>query len=138
MIIVHLEVSCVDSLVFGQRLKYFRKRNNYTLVQLGETVRKPAPYLSQLENGLAEPRVSFVRELAAALDCTPADLLDPEPFAITDLLLREACMEVVDCDLLGKMQILNSELAKKRNVLSGRPVLSLIYQYFKVSEHVQS
>ena len=79
MIIVHLEVSCVDSLVFGQRLKYFRKRNNYTLVQLGETVQKPAPYLSQLENGLAEPRVNFVRELAAALDCTPADLLDPEP-----------------------------------------------------------
>ena len=61
------------------KIKYFRKRNNYTLVQLGETVQKPAPYLSQLENGLAEPRVSFVRELAAALDCTPADLLDPEP-----------------------------------------------------------
>ena len=79
MLIVYLEVSYVDSLIFGQRLKYFRKRNNYTLVQLGETVRKPAPYLSQLENGLAEPRVSFVRELAAALDCTPADLLDPEP-----------------------------------------------------------
>ncbi|MEC7578469.1 MAG: helix-turn-helix domain-containing protein, partial [Actinomycetota bacterium] len=79
MLIVYLEVSYLDSLMFGQRLKYFRKRNNYTLVQLGETVRKPAPYLSQLENGLAEPRVSFVRELAAALDCTPADLLDPEP-----------------------------------------------------------
>ena len=69
----------MDSLVFGQRLKHYRKRNKYTLEQLGKAVRKPAPYLSQLENGLAEPRVSFVRELAAALDCTPADLLDPEP-----------------------------------------------------------
>jgi len=69
----------VDSLVFGQRLKYYRKRNNYTLVQLGKIINKPAPYLSQLENGIMEPRVTLIRELASALDCTPSDLLDPEP-----------------------------------------------------------
>ena len=69
----------MDSLVLGQRLKYYRKRNNYTLVELGKVVNKPAPYLSQLENGIAEPRVGLVRELASALDCTPSDLLDPEP-----------------------------------------------------------
>ena len=69
----------VDSLVFGQRLKYYRKRNNYTLVQLGKIISKPAPYLSQLENGIMEPRVTLIRELASALDCTPSDLLDPEP-----------------------------------------------------------
>ena len=69
----------MDSLVFGQRLKHFRKRNNYTLAQLGALIHKPAPYLSQLENGLTEPRVSLVRDLASVLDCTPADLLDPEP-----------------------------------------------------------
>ena len=65
----------MDSLVFGQRLKHFRKRNNYTLAELGALVHKPAPYLSQLENGLTEPRVSLVRDLATVLDCTPADLL---------------------------------------------------------------
>ena len=69
----------MDSLVLGQRLKYYRKRNNYTLVELGKVVNKPAPYLSQLENGITEPRVGLVRELASALDCTPSDLLDPEP-----------------------------------------------------------
>ena len=69
----------MDSLVFGQRLKYYRKRNNYTLVQLGEIINKPAPYLSQLENGIMEPRVTLIREIASALDCTPSDLLDPEP-----------------------------------------------------------
>ena len=69
----------MDSLVFGQRLKYYRKRNNYTLVQLGKIINKPAPYLSQLENGIMEPRVTLIRELASALDCTPSDLLDPEP-----------------------------------------------------------
>ena len=69
----------MDSLVFGQRLIYYRKRNNYTLVQLGKIINKPAPYLSQLENGIMEPRVTLIRELASALDCTPSDLLDPEP-----------------------------------------------------------
>ena len=69
----------MDSLVLGQRLKYYRKRNNYTLVELGKVVNTPAPYLSQLENGIAEPRGGLVRELASALDCTPSDLLDPEP-----------------------------------------------------------
>ena len=69
----------MDSLVFGQRLRYYRKRNNYTLVQLGKIINKPAPYLSQLENGIMEPRVTLIRELASALDCTPSDLLDPEP-----------------------------------------------------------
>ena len=69
----------MDSLVFGQRLKYYHKRNNYTLVQLGNIINKPAPYLSQLENGIMEPRVTLIRELASALDCTPSDLLDPEP-----------------------------------------------------------
>ncbi len=69
----------MDSLVFGQRLRYFRKRNSYTLTELGKLINRPAPYLSQLENGNSEPRVSLVGELASVLDCTPADLLDPEP-----------------------------------------------------------
>jgi XRE family transcriptional regulator, fatty acid utilization regulator len=42
-------------------------------------VGKPASYLSQLENGHREPRLSTVGELAAALDCSPAELLDPTP-----------------------------------------------------------
>ena len=69
----------MDSLVFGQRLRYYRKKNNYTLTELGELIKRPAPYLSQLENGNSEPRVSLVSEIASILDCTPADLLDPEP-----------------------------------------------------------
>ena len=69
----------MDSLVFGQRLRYFRKRNGYTLTELGKLINRPAPYLSQLENGNSEPRVSLVGEIASILDCTPADLLDPEP-----------------------------------------------------------
>ena len=64
-----------DPLVFGQRLRYFRKQSGATLDELGETVGRSASYLSQLENGHREPRLSTVNELASALNCRPADLL---------------------------------------------------------------
>jgi transcriptional regulator with XRE-family HTH domain len=65
----------LDPLVFGQRLRYLRKRASLTLDALGESVGRSASYLSQLENGHREPRLSTVSELAAALGCGPADLL---------------------------------------------------------------
>ena len=46
-----------------------------TLEALGEVVGRPASYLSQLENGHREPRLSTVNQLAAALGCRPGDLL---------------------------------------------------------------
>ena len=69
----------VDALVFGHRLRYQRRRRELTLAELGELVGRPAPYLSQLENGRIEPRLSLLGELAAALGCTAADLLNAEP-----------------------------------------------------------
>lgn len=69
----------VDTLMFGQRLRHERRRCGLTLAQLGERIGRPAPYLSQLENGHTEPRLSLVGELAAALGCATADLVDPSP-----------------------------------------------------------
>ncbi len=50
-----------------------------TLNDLGARVGRPAPYLSLVENGRKEPRLSQIAEIAAALDVPVADLLDPEP-----------------------------------------------------------
>ena len=50
-----------------------------TLDALGAAVGRPAPYLSLLENGKKEPKVSLVLELAAALDVDITELLDPTP-----------------------------------------------------------
>ena len=68
-----------DPLVLGQRIRYHRRRRGMTLDDLGAQVGRPAPYLSLVENGRREPRLSQVAEIAAALDVTVADLLDPEP-----------------------------------------------------------
>jgi XRE family transcriptional regulator, fatty acid utilization regulator len=50
-----------------------------TLDQLGAAVRRPAPYLSLLENGKKQPRLNLVVELAAALEVGLGELLDPNP-----------------------------------------------------------
>jgi transcriptional regulator with XRE-family HTH domain len=65
----------IDPLVFGQRLRHYRRRAGMTLEALGRVVNRPASYLSQLENARREPRLSTVNELAAGLGCRPADLL---------------------------------------------------------------
>ncbi len=68
-----------DPLVFGQRLRHHRRHRRLTLEQLGASVGRPSSYLSQLENGHREPRLSTINELAAALGVAASDLLDPSP-----------------------------------------------------------
>ena len=65
----------LDPVVFGQRLRHLRKRAGMTLETLGAKVGSSASYLSQLENGHREPRLSTVNQLATALGCTPGELL---------------------------------------------------------------
>jgi predicted transcriptional regulator/transcriptional regulator with XRE-family HTH domain len=71
--------STLDPRVFGQQLRHHRRRQGLTLGELGELVGRPPSYLSQLENGHREPRLSTVNQLASALGCSPADLLDTAP-----------------------------------------------------------
>jgi predicted transcriptional regulator/transcriptional regulator with XRE-family HTH domain len=67
----------LDPMVFGHRLRHLRRRHGLTLRQLGETLGRPSSYLSQLENGRREPRLSTVQSLADALGCSVVDLLAP-------------------------------------------------------------
>lgn len=71
--------AALDPLVFGQRLRHYRRQADLTLDALGAALGRPASYLSQLENGHREPRLSTVNELAAALRCSAGELLDPSP-----------------------------------------------------------
>lgn len=72
-------VETIDTLVLGQRVRYYRKQRRLTLDDLGALVGKPAPYLSMLENGKREPKLGLINDLAAALGVSAGELLDPEP-----------------------------------------------------------
>src|SRR5579875_2330415 len=65
----------LDPVVFGQRLRHLRRRAGLTLEALGARVGSSASYLSQLENGHREPRLSTVNQLAVALGCKAGELL---------------------------------------------------------------
>jgi XRE family transcriptional regulator, fatty acid utilization regulator len=67
-----------DLLVFGSRLRHARRTRGLTLDALGALVNKPAPFLSQLETGKREPRVSLLKALADALGTTPGELLQAD------------------------------------------------------------
>lgn len=68
-----------DPLVLGARIRAARRRQDATLADVSRLVGRPAPYLSQLENGKVEPKLGFLNDLADALATTTADLLDPTP-----------------------------------------------------------
>jgi predicted transcriptional regulator/DNA-binding XRE family transcriptional regulator len=68
-----------DPLLFGQRLRHLRRERGLTLEALGEKVGKTAPYLSLIENGRREARLSLIEALADALDVGAGDLLAGEP-----------------------------------------------------------
>lgn len=81
----------IDPLTFGRRLRHHRRRAGLTLQELGKRVRRPAPYLSMLENGRRSPRPSHVPELAAALGIDAAELLSgeaPTPRAALEIELE--------------------------------------------------
>lgn len=76
----------LDPLVLGRRVRHFRGEAGMTLDRLGAEVGKPAPYLSLLENGRKEPKVSLLIEIARALGVDISDLLDPNPPSRRDQL----------------------------------------------------
>ena len=68
-----------DPAVFGHRLRHHRRARGLTLDDLGVLLDRPAPYLSLLENGKREPKLSQIDAIARALDVTTDELLSPEP-----------------------------------------------------------
>ncbi|MDK1018784.1 MAG: XRE family transcriptional regulator [Actinomycetota bacterium] len=68
-------MAIIDPLVFGQRVRHYRKAAKMTLDALGVKVSKPAPFLSLLENGKKEPKLGLINDLSIALGVDVSDLL---------------------------------------------------------------
>ncbi len=69
----------IDLLIMGSRIRYARRRANLTLAEVSVAVKRPSPFLSQLETGKVEPKLTVLKELAKVLNTSLADLLLPEP-----------------------------------------------------------
>ena len=77
--IYQMEQNEFDLVTFGHRLRAARKARSMTLDDVGNAVSKTAPYLSLVENGKREPKLTLVHQLAAVLGTTTTDLLSPDP-----------------------------------------------------------
>jgi predicted transcriptional regulator len=97
------EPSRFDPLVFGRRLRHFRRARGLTLEQLAARVAKNAPYLSQVENGHREASLSLVDAFARALAVSRDDLLSFE--APTRRAALEIAVERARRDPLWSQQL---------------------------------
>ncbi len=88
----------LDPVVFGHRLRHFRTTRGLTLSQVGEMIGRPAPFLSLLENGKREAKLSVITALARALQIDPAELMEaaaPNRRADLEIRLEQAQLDPV-------------------------------------------
>lgn len=123
-------------LLLGRRIRHFRKEAGLTLEELGEAIDRPSSYLSQLENGHIEARVSLLGEIAKALSCTKADLLSEEAPSRRDQLE----IEVIRAQSDDRYQELGLPAFKPTAKTSSRALehISALYEALLESEQAAS
>jgi len=60
---------------FGEKLRTLRKRQGFTLRQLGEMLEVHHTYVSQLEKGKTSPNATIILKIAAVFDVTTDQLM---------------------------------------------------------------
>lgn len=80
-------------------LRFMREKIDLTQSQLGRMIGATDGTVGRYEIGLRSPSVHTLRKLAAALNCTVADLLtEPKPALIPAEELAQAEAELVDLE----------------------------------------
>lgn len=63
------------------KIRYYRKKNNLSLIELAELVGLSPSTISNIENGKTSPKIEWIREFASVFGCTVNDLVDkPKEF----------------------------------------------------------
>lgn len=63
---------------FGEKLRTLRKRQGFTIRQLGEMLDVHHTYVSQLEKGKTSPNAAMILKIAALFDVTTDQLMKDE------------------------------------------------------------
>lgn len=94
----HVEVEAgadtkVDLATLGSRIRHARTAKGMTLAALAARINRASSYLSQIENGRREPKLSVLTSIAEALGVTVSDLMiaqAPSERASLELQLKAA------------------------------------------------
>lgn len=57
------------------KIRYYRKKNNLSLIELAELVGLSPSTISNIENGKTSPKIEWIREFASVFGCTVSELL---------------------------------------------------------------
>lgn len=63
-------------MTLGQRLRFLRKKNQFTLKDLSQLADLSIPYLSDVERGAVNPSVETLQKIAKAYNMTVKELLN--------------------------------------------------------------
>lgn len=63
-------------MTLGQRLRFLRKENQFTLKDLSQLANLSVPYLSDVERGVVNPSVDTLQKIAKAYNMTVKELLN--------------------------------------------------------------
>ena len=106
------------AIIVGGNISARRKLLSYTQAELAEKLNMGPDSLSRIEKGVVAPRFQRLADIAAALDCTIADLfkMDKLPLSVNLEILADMLRSLpsdVQEDLLSLM-IATAKTVKKR------------------------
>ena len=65
--------------IIGQRIKFFRERNNLTLEELADLLGTERQYIWKVEKGMKNIKLDRLDDIITALKCTQEDFLNIKP-----------------------------------------------------------
>ena len=65
--------------IIGERIKFFREKNNLTLQELGDLIGAEKQYVWSLEKGMKNIKLDALDKIIIALNCKHEDFLNTNP-----------------------------------------------------------
>ena len=65
-----------SKVIIGQRIKFFREKNNLTLEELADLLGTERQYIWKVEKGMKNIRLDNLDKIISALKCTHEDFLN--------------------------------------------------------------
>lgn len=101
------------SKLFGENVQKFRKKNNFTQVELSEKLGVSQKHLSEIESGIKFPTVMVIEKLSKELNTTPALL-----FGGSDVYdISNKVSNLVIMNLQPKLNLIFEELKTIKNAM---------------------
>jgi XRE family transcriptional regulator, aerobic/anaerobic benzoate catabolism transcriptional regulator len=110
----------------GNRTRRLRARSGLTRKELAREAKVSERHLANLETGIGNPTVQILRQVARALNCSAAELIDLDNDSADLLLIRELLRGRSSEELAGARQALTDHFGLTGNVETRNSRIALV------------